>query len=340
MNANTYEKKELLDLVIYAFNKPRTKEREAALSKLLEFSTAYTHREQEQLTSMVIDNHFEVYWNDAQVKMAGIGYVASYPEYRGNGAIRKIMTQILRDNYEKGTIFSYLAPFSYEFYEKFGYHYAFDRKIYTIPSIHFPKGKRTSGEIVRQSLSETSTDQLWEKLNAIHKKAYNQGSLARTKNNWDYYFLHKAHPQLALYRENGEDLGYLLYEFSEKTFQIIEFISLSMPAKEAFYRFISSHAGQFEEIQWVAPTDALLEQDMSEPAYANIQLLPYMQARIVNLSAFLEINGQPNFAAEITDEMIPENNMTIGEGQPEKMTIGAFTARILRENKAILREYF
>lgn len=67
-----------------------------------------------------------------------------------------------------------------------------------------------------------------------------------------------------------------------------------------------------------------------------------MQARIVNLSAFLKVNGQPEFSARIVDDILPQNNICVGPetDQPEEMTIGAFTARVLRENKAILREYF
>ena len=44
--------------------------------------------------------------------------------------------------------------------------------------------------------------------------------------------------------------------------------------------------------------------------------------------------------SQITDDIIAENNMTIGEGKAEKMTIGQFTAKILKENQSILREYF
>ncbi len=90
MNANTKNNKEFLDLATYAFHKPKTKERAKAFDKLLEFSTPYGHYENHQLTSMVIDSHFNVYWKNQEVKTSGIGYVASYPEFRGNGAIRQL----------------------------------------------------------------------------------------------------------------------------------------------------------------------------------------------------------------------------------------------------------
>ncbi len=244
MNANTKNNKEFLDLATYAFHKPKTKERAKAFDKLLEFSTPYGHYENQKLTSMVIDSHFNVYWKNQEVKTSGIGYVASYPEFRGNGAIRQLMTKSLRDNYEKGVIFSYLAPFSYAFYEKFGYHYAFNQKHYRLAAQDFPKGKRSAGEISREKFefddenaSEFSISKntaLFKVLTEVHQKADNQGSLIRSPELWSYFFSFKSQPHCAIYRENGKALGYLLYEFSEMTFVIKELITLTDEAKQAF----------------------------------------------------------------------------------------------------------
>jgi len=53
------------------------------------------------------------------VCMAGIGGVASLPQYRRSGAIRACFEAMLRENC--GFYLSYLYPFSTEFYRKFGY---------------------------------------------------------------------------------------------------------------------------------------------------------------------------------------------------------------------------
>lgn len=328
----------LLDLAIYAFNKPRSKEREVAFAQLLAFSKPYTYWENEELSSMIIDTSFHIYWKESQLKMSGIGSVASYPEFRGNGSIRKLMTEILEDNYKAGTALSYLAPFSYQFYGKFGYHYAFDQKIYTIPAQEFPKGKKTAGQIQRRLLSE----ELLEDLAEVHSQVYNQGSLVRPQHVWEYYFKYKSQPYFATYKENGKILAYLIYEFSGTNFVIRECLSLNAEAKEALYRFIHSHSASFETITWSAPSDNLLEYDLAEPSRVQLQLQAYMQARIVNLQEFLKANGQPDFSARIIDDILPQNNICVGPEaeNPQEMTIGEFTARILRENRAILREYF
>ena len=232
---------ELLDLATYAFNKPRSKEREEAFDKLLSFSKPYSYWENDELSSIIIDTSFRVYWKDAKLKMSGIGYVASYPEFRGNGSIRKLMTDILEDNYEAGTALSYLAPFSYQFYGQFGYHYAFDQKAYTIPAQEFPKGKKTVGQVHRRTVSE----ELLEEVAEVHDQVYNQGSLVRPQHVWEYYFKYKAQPFFATYEENGRVLGYLIYEFAGTAFVIRECITLTQEAQDALYRFVSSHAASF-----------------------------------------------------------------------------------------------
>lgn len=63
-----------------------------------------------QFKSEVFGNH---------VPMAGIGYVASYPEYRGQGHISKLMKEILQDLHEQDVPFANLAPFSESFYRHY-----------------------------------------------------------------------------------------------------------------------------------------------------------------------------------------------------------------------------
>ena len=57
-------------------------------------------------------------------KVVGFGAVqgvACLPEYRRGGRIRALMLSVLEEMYERGDVFSFLYPFSYMFYRKFGY---------------------------------------------------------------------------------------------------------------------------------------------------------------------------------------------------------------------------
>jgi len=63
--------------------------------------------------TMMFDGH--------PVKMGGIGSVSTLPEHRHAGHVRAIFAQALAAMRDEGVLFSYLYPFSHEFYRKFGY---------------------------------------------------------------------------------------------------------------------------------------------------------------------------------------------------------------------------
>jgi predicted acetyltransferase len=318
-----------LALATYAFAKSPSGAPDA-FDRLLEFSTVYDERHDDQVTSMAVDSHFQVYLGGTQVPMSGIGYVASYPEYRGDGAIRRIMTRILRDNYDKGTVLSYLAPFSYQFYAKFGYGYAFNQKLYRVPMTAFPKGDRGQLKVQRESS--------FEPLMPIFEQAHNQGTIARTPQQWSYYFKTK---KLNLHFATFGQEGYLIYHWTPASeFVIDELIANTDDAKQAIYYFVASH-GSFETVVWTAPGSVTLEQDMAEPAYADIRLKPYMQARIVNVAEFLT-HYPIDFAVTISDDLIPENNGTYGpfDQEPIQMTISEFSSHVFLNGQFILRDYF
>ena len=77
--------------------------------------------EQGKLVAKIELIPFHIWFDGQQAGMGGIGGVASRPETRRGGHIRRLMTEALAEMNEQGMTFSYLYPFSYAFYGKFGY---------------------------------------------------------------------------------------------------------------------------------------------------------------------------------------------------------------------------
>lgn len=65
--------------------------------------------------------HYDIQFDGHRCKMAGIGGVATLPQYRRRGGIRACFEAALPDMYQQGFDFSYLFPFSTAYYRKFGY---------------------------------------------------------------------------------------------------------------------------------------------------------------------------------------------------------------------------
>jgi predicted acetyltransferase len=302
-------------------------------TKLLERAHVHSHFEKNQLTSMVMDIPYQVNFQKQIVPLSGIAFVATYPEYRGNGAIRQLMTEILQKNYEKETILSYLDPFSYSFYRKFGYALAFNQKKYSLPATEFPKG-------FQGHVEELSFKEALPHLSYIFEQAPANGTPIRDEWLWTYNFQSRLQPHFALvFDEKNDAQAYVIYNQNKTNFEIIELISLDELSKQALYHFISSIIPEECNIIWTAPDTERFENDCVEPRHVQTEFYPFMQARIVNLKRYCELFGEPNFDVQITDPILPQNNLNFGQ-HPVKMTIGEFTSKILQKQHSILREIF
>ena len=119
----------ITNLIEYAFQKHQPIIDDSLFLSRYVHADCYGVYQDKQLTNLVMANHFEIQVFDQTAKMAGIGYVASYPEYRGKGGISTIMSELLADLHQQEVAVSQLAPFSEAFYRQFGYEVTSKQKI-------------------------------------------------------------------------------------------------------------------------------------------------------------------------------------------------------------------
>lgn len=86
-------------------------------------------REDGTLLSAMINNHFSVRFEGQDIPLVGIGSVVTDPVARRQGGIRHLFETYLPALYDEGYVFSALFPFSHVFYRKFGYEFAFERRV-------------------------------------------------------------------------------------------------------------------------------------------------------------------------------------------------------------------
>lgn len=75
----------------------------------------------ETLMAMAYIHEYVVNYCGREVPCLGIGEVATRPQHRRCGAVRKIMEEIFKLTAERKWVVSFLYPFSYDYYRKFGY---------------------------------------------------------------------------------------------------------------------------------------------------------------------------------------------------------------------------
>lgn len=303
---------EFYQLYLYAFNNQDSEERRAFFNDRYEHSKVYGLLNGDKLSSGMLSIPFKVNFHGVTYKMNGIGDVMSYPEFGGHGAITALMRQVFADMRSDDVALSYLAPFSYEFYRRFGYEEVFDRAVYKIKNTDLPRVKLSEerGQFLRLPLEDAISliDEVYEN-NAQSRN----GGLKRE--NWWWHYLGLKHPrwQVGVYLEDGQNAsGYVIYEAAGNTFKIQEIMYTNQLSYQYLQRFICQHESMFEEFEYASGDPKGFPDVMANPYVVNVKIMPYMMARIINLQKFVDtypfIQKVKSLRLGVKDELIPQNN--------------------------------
>lgn len=308
-------KKELqafYQLYLYAFNNEDSAQRQAFFNDRYEHSHVYGLFHENKLSSGMLSIPFKVNFHGVSYKMNGIGDVMSYPEFGGHGAITSLMQQAFSDMRKDGVSLSYLAPFSYEFYRRFGYEEVFDRAVYRIHNTDLPRIKLAEerGTFLRLPLSEAITliDEVYE-----NNEQSRHGGLKRAAWWWHYLVLKHPRWQVGVYLEDDQSAaGYVIYETRGDTFKIQELMYTNQISYQYLLRFICQHESMFANFEYADGDPKGYPDVMANPYAVNVSIQPYMMARIINLQKFIAdypfIQKVKSLRLGIRDALIPQNN--------------------------------
>ena len=88
---------------------------------------------------------FTVRFNGKNAQMGGIGSIATLPQERNKGYVRKLLKFCCEEMRENGQIFSYLFPFSNPYYRQFGYECCNQMQVVSMPLNAF-EGLKAPGQ--------------------------------------------------------------------------------------------------------------------------------------------------------------------------------------------------
>jgi len=236
-----------------------------------------------QLAAKVVILPFETYIQGKPILMGGIAGVATWPEHRRGGKVGKLLSVALKAMKEKGQIVSFLSPFDFPFYRKYGWETYVEKKRYTIEKALLPTSIEAGGRVVRK------TKQDWPLLDRIYDeyaRAYN-GTIKRTEHLWSNINL-RAPGQIAVYYDGQEEpRGYIYYEVKNSAMTIRELVFLDESARLGLLKFIANHDSMLERVTLDAPADDPLAFLLPNPRIKQ-EVVPYFMARIVDFPAFVE----------------------------------------------------
>jgi predicted acetyltransferase len=238
---------------------------------------------EDRLAAKLTILELETWVNGKAFEMGGIAAVATWPEYRRQGMVGQLLSRALQTMKESGQTLSFLAPFAFAFYRKYGWEAYIEYMRYEIASHQLPKPEVAAGSKLRRIEAESAV------LNPIYEayaKRFN-GMLVRTEDWWSKRVFKRKHGIVTLYLNTaGEPEGYIIYQVKEKVLTVHELIALTEDANRGLWRLISNHDSMIDKVVCQAPLGDPLPFVLADPRIKQ-EVVPYFMARIVDAAAFL-----------------------------------------------------
>ncbi|WP_342472297.1 GNAT family N-acetyltransferase [Metasolibacillus sp. FSL H7-0170] len=221
-------------------------------------------------------------------KMGGIAFVASYPEYRQQGIVKKLMIESLNQMKANGQTISVLAPFSVSFYRYFGWELFFEKLNYVIPSDKFPAlGKQL--DVIKRTSFEWLDEELFQQVKAFYNEraSVTNGVMLRDDAWWNRLAKRQQNSHFALYYKDNKVAAYIRYEIVNTTFFIYDFIAEDILAEQAIWRYVTAHAASITEIKGVTANHASFGYYFPEPQFER-EVVQDVMVRIVDVQSFMQ----------------------------------------------------
>ncbi|BCJ93319.1 hypothetical protein acsn021_08880 [Anaerocolumna cellulosilytica] len=260
---------------------------------------------------------YEVTFDGKVVPMSGIGGVCTYPQHRRKGAVRECFKHGLRDMYNNGSAFSYLYPFSEQFYGNFGY-------IPACTSIQWCLDLNTIPEYKSKgtfSLYRPFKD--YTEFEAVYKDYADKYNMMVHRDSYDWEVLKSADPfkgsrSAYLYKNAaGKAAGYLIFERKEDKDAVIleckELIFDGFESLKALMAFAKTFSADYDKIRFHAPVTLCLDyfcEDYSQSSsYRSFNQNGMVRA--INVHKLLEqanYQGSGIISLQVYDSILPEND--------------------------------
>ena len=258
---------------------------------------------------------FTMWFDGQKVPMYGIGGVASMPETRRQGNIRKIFEKVFEDIYEKGAVFSHLYPFSHDYYRKFGYEHCGAAKKYTLPLAPARKLKNDGN-----AYEFIKGDNVRDKLIGVYETYASRHNimLSRSEDRWNDVFnvsLFGA-DRLYYWKDAGNNIkSWVKFKKENEKMRIHDIAWTDRESMLGILQFMGMFEGAAEKLTFRASPEFIAEIYWNNLYDIEIESTDWMgMNRVVNAERALELMKKPDgngkFIIKIADRFAKWNNNT------------------------------
>lgn len=273
----------------------------------------------DKLISVASSINYLMRYENRDVPMSGIQGVATLPEHRRCGAIRLLLRELLASERKRGSVFSYLHPFSYSYYLRFGYGYGVSRLRTTVPVALLrefePEGSMRLAEMADLEI-----------INRIYRQfiAGTNGPVQRGSDSWQRYlgkdpYISGCLPYIWA-DTSGRPEAYIILQdrghndVSGQRILLIHDWGCSDPRHiRPLLAFLGNFASEYAAAEILLPRHFPPDLLFSELISISQKLEPYGQIRLLNVETALSGWRKPSvlpdftFAMLVSDDLLPAN---------------------------------
>jgi predicted acetyltransferase len=252
----------------------------------------------------------ETWIHGVKFPMGGLAGVATWPDYRRQGLVSKLLVHSLETMRDSEMTVSFLAPFSIPFYRKFGWELYTDNKQYELTIHQLPQPSSQPGRVRRAANDGAALQPIYD----AYAKRYS-GTLVRTEAWWrDRIFFNKKGTVAIYENASNEARGYVFYEVLERKLTVHELVTLDEEARLGLWGYLRNHDSMADRVVLKAPADDDLAFLLPDPRVKQ-ELVPYFMARVVDAAAFVAAYPFVAGAAATLDLRVHDTHAPWNDGE-------------------------
>ena len=246
------------------------------------------------------------------IPSAGAGMIATLPMYRRQGCVRALFNAVFQNMKEKGEVFSYLYPFSYDYYRKFGYEQIAEKYILTFPmQALFCIPANTDGALLDDGANFCDVVRIYNEYTQNLQAAFE-----RTPAMWDKKltldpYSADIHTYL-WHNEKGENKAYATLRLEGTLLNVLDMAYCGSVGLRGILGFLRQFYGRALNVRFANVTrESPLRYMIKEFSNSQGTLSSWAMARVVDVKKALELALYPqdsgSFSVKVED-FLPWNN--------------------------------
>ncbi|MCX7714576.1 MAG: GNAT family N-acetyltransferase [Clostridia bacterium] len=249
--------------------------------------------------------------NNTQVQAGYLCGLATAIDKRGQGYMRQTLEKSIDYMRQREQVLSFLVPFNYKVFEKYGWRTAYGYKQYNIRMNDIP-AYSIKGSIDLVGLSEGTASMLsfvYEQF-VSDKNGYTIRNIEQWKLILEDLIGNFGGYAALLCDNEGKPSGYVLYLLNGKTMSIYELAYTNRKSYESLMAYVKKHSSQADTVSIKAPANDLGFVDFCDNRTA-VTLCPFAMARITDVKKALEIAAKDflgGVSLQIIDRFFEGNN--------------------------------